>query len=89
MTAFKFNMPRIRDPACVQAPAKGYVKTPEKPLGFVKPAAAPAGERSRGAFAPVRSHVHLPLTKAPAAPVVIRRDAGGHPTLSADDIPFD
>jgi hypothetical protein len=60
----------------------------EKPLGPIRPAAAPAAERSVGGYVRVTSHLHAPRPKPPAPPVVIRYHERGRPTLSPDEIPF-
>ena len=83
------SFPRLKVPRPPQntPPAAGS-RPAEKPLGFVKPAAAPAGERSRGGIGRVTSHLQVPVTKAPAAPIVRRYDKYGRETLLPEDVQF-
>jgi hypothetical protein len=83
------SLPKLTIPRPPQnTPPKPGARDSEKPLGFKPPAAAPAGERSTGGIGRVASHLYAPRAKAPAAPVVIRYDEYGRPTLSPDEIPF-
>lgn len=81
--------PRLRIPRPPQnTPTAPGSRPAQKPLGYVKPAGAPAGERSRGGIGRVTSHLQVPVTKAPAPPAEIKYDKYGRPTLTPDDVPF-
>lgn len=58
------------------------------PVTVAKPAAVDASARSTGGIGRVTSHLRLPRQGPPAAAVVIRYDAHGRPTLTADEIPW-
>ncbi len=77
------SFPRLQVPRPPQnTPPAANVRPPEKPLGYVKPAAAADSLRSTSAAPQVTSHIFVRAPKAPEPPVDMSKP------LTPADVPW-